>query len=113
MAVRLPSKLLVGALVRRVQQAGGFATILVHGEDQTGTILVQTLDKGRFSGLYERMFDLDGIARLVRCGPDDDAEPTVLSAYVDRRRGRDPDLWVVELDIVDAERFAAETICDG
>lgn len=113
MAARLPSKLLIGALIARVQQAGGFAAILVRGEDQTGTILVQTMDKGRFSGLYERMLDLDGTARLVRCGPDDDAEPTALSAYVDRRRQRDPDLWVVELDIVDAERFAAETICGG
>jgi len=27
-----------------------------------------------------------------------------------RRRRNDPDLWVVELDIAQAERFAAETM---
>ena len=30
-----------------------------------------------------------------------------------RRRARDPDLWVIELDIAGAERFAAETILGG
>ncbi|MBN9940404.1 DUF1491 family protein, partial [Listeria monocytogenes] len=33
--------------------------------------------------------------------------------YWRRRRDRDPDLWVVELDIPSAERFAAETIASG
>ncbi|HWV11973.1 MAG TPA: DUF1491 family protein, partial [Sphingobium sp.] len=34
-----------------------------------------------------------------------------LNQYLARRRRSDPDLWVIELDIADAERFAAETIC--
>ncbi|HTH28885.1 MAG TPA: DUF1491 family protein, partial [Sphingobium sp.] len=32
---------------------------------------------------------------------------------LDRRRAADADLWIVELDIAEAERFAAETMCDG
>jgi len=35
------------------------------------------------------------------------------SDYWRRRRASDSDLWVVELDIADAERFAAETIVTG
>jgi len=31
-------------------------------------------------------------------------------SYWQRRRARDPDLWVIELDIASPERFAAETI---
>ena len=34
-----------------------------------------------------------------------------LATYVARRRRSDPDLWIIELDIPEAERFAAETIC--
>lgn len=110
MTARLPSKTLVSALVRRVEQAGGFAMIVARGEEMGGVILCQTLDRGRFSGFFERQMDFDGNARLVRCGPADDSECLAQSDYVDRRRRSDPDLWVVELDIADAERFAAETI---
>ena len=52
MTGRLPSKTLVSALVRRVEQAGGFAMILARGEDMGGVVLVQTLEKGRFSGFF-------------------------------------------------------------
>jgi hypothetical protein len=113
MTERLPSKLLASALVRRVEQAGGFATILAKGEDMGGVILVETAEKGVFSGLFERMFDLDGKPRLSPCGPPPASAPNVVGAYLDRRRAADPDLWIIELDIVEAERFAAETICGG
>lgn len=102
--------MLVSALLRRVNQAGGFGLVLARGEDMGGIILVQTLEKGRYSGLFERMIDFDGRARLVRCGPEAGSESDAVAAYVERRRTSDPDLWVVELDIADAERFAAETM---
>ncbi|HEX7871483.1 MAG TPA: DUF1491 family protein [Sphingobium sp.] len=110
MSGRLPSKTLVSALVRRVGQAGGFATILSRGEDMGGIILVQATDRGRFLGLFERMIDFDGKASLLRCGPEADSDSEAVTHYVDRRLRSDPDMWVVELDIADAERFAAETI---
>ncbi|HEX7853355.1 MAG TPA: DUF1491 family protein [Sphingobium sp.] len=110
MTGRLPSKLLVSALVRRVGQSGGFASVLSHGEDMGGVILVQAIERGAFSGLFERMVDFDGVARLVRCGPPAGSDSVTVTEYVDRRLGNDPDMWVVELDIADAERFAAETI---
>jgi len=102
--------MLVDALVRRVNQAGGFAMILARGEDMGGVILIQTLEKGQFSGLFERMIDFDGVASLARCGPEAGSDSLTIDDYVQRRRRSDPDLWVVELDIADAERFAAETI---
>lgn len=113
MTGRLPSRTLVSALVRRVEQAGGFAMILAKGEDMGGVVLVQTLEKGRFSGFFERQVDFDGKAAMVRTGPPDGCDPLALADYIDRRRRNDPDLWVVELDILEAERFAAETIAAG
>jgi hypothetical protein len=41
-------------------------------------------------------------------GPDESADSQARSAYQDRRRKADPDLWIVELDIADAPRLVAE-----
>ncbi len=110
-ADRLTSAMLVGALQRRVAAAGGFVMILAKGDPTSGVILVQALEKGQFTGLFERMSDYAGGHVLSRCGPDAGADPAALAEYIARRRRSDPDLWLVELDVADAERFAAETIC--
>ncbi|MFC3443175.1 DUF1491 family protein [Sphingobium rhizovicinum] len=110
-APRLTSAMLVGALRRRVAAEGGFATILVKGDEISGVILVQTLEKGQESGLFERVPNLDGGYALMRCGPAPEEGPEAMTQYMARRRRSDPDLWVVELDVPEAERFAAETIC--
>lgn len=110
---RLPSHLLVDALIRKAQAAGGFVAILRRGEPMGGAILLQFLERGRFRGFAERMFDLDGKARLESVGPEAPEEGAgdeeTLAAYRQRRGARDPDLWIIELDIAEAKRFAAET----
>ncbi len=108
---RLTSAMLVGALRRRVAAEGGFATILVKGDDISGIILVQTMERGADSGLFERVPNLQGGYALMRCGPTPEEGSEALDHYIARRRRSDPDLWVVELDVPEAERFAAETIC--
>ena len=109
MAARLPSELLVAALLRRVQAAGGFATVLAKGDAGSGSILLILRAPGEPPRAVERAPDLDGGYRLTPTGPTDGDE-AALDSYWRRRRERDPDLWVVELDIPDGERFAAETI---
>lgn len=108
---RLTSAMLVGALRRRVGAAGGFATILRKGDEISGVILVQILEKGQFSALFERVSNFDGGHALLRCGPSPDDGAEALDAYLARRQRSDPDLWVVELDVPEAERFAVETLC--
>lgn len=110
-ADRLTSAMLAGVLVRRVAAAGGFAMVLVKGDPISGVILVQAVEKGRETGLFERVSDFNGGYALMRCGPSPDEGREALAGYVERRRRSDPDLWLIELDIAEAERFAAETIC--
>lgn len=107
MTPRLASGVLVNALVRRVNAAGGSAMILAKGDPEAGAILIVTLERGRNPRFFERGIAATGESALVRSGPDD-ADDSAASAYWQRRRGNDPDLWVVELDVADAERFAAE-----
>ncbi len=110
MTPRLTSAMLVSALVRRVQAEGGHAAILAKGDAGGGAIILACAEKGRVSALLERVLDVRGRYVWAPCGPADLADSVEISQYLERRRARDPDIWVVELDIADAERFAAETI---
>ena len=53
MSDRLPTNLIVSALLRRVNDAGGMAMVLAKGDPQAGSILVILNDKGRFTGMVE------------------------------------------------------------
>lgn len=105
MSERLPTHLVVGALVRRVNDAGGMAMVRAKGDPQSGGILLLVDDRSGPVRVLERSIGFDGTVSLTDSVPSDGAE-----AYWRRRRARDPDLWVVDLDAAQAQRFAAETI---
>ncbi len=105
MSDRLPTHIAIGALLRRVNDAGGIAMVRAKGDAQGGSILILIEDRSGPVRVLERTVGFDGSVALTESNPGDGAE-----AYWRRRRERDPDLWVVELDIPEAERFAAETI---
>lgn len=109
-SARLTSGLLVSALIRRVQSAGGFAAVLHRGDETAGAILIECVDRGERQMLIERATGMDGQEewRLVAAAQEGDE-----SAHAERlakRRRSDPDLWLIELDIAQAERFAAEIL---
>lgn len=105
MTDRLPTHLLVGALLRRVNDAGGFAAVMARGDASGGGVLVLLADRNGPTRAVERGLGPEGAIALIDSTPRDDVE-----GYWRRRRARDPDLWVVELDSPSAERFAAETL---
>jgi len=105
MSERLPTHLVVGALVRRVNDAGGIAMVRAKGDPQSGGILLLVDDRSGPVRVLERSIGFDGTVSLTDSVPSDGAE-----AYWRRRRASDPDLWVVDLDAAQAQRFAAETI---
>lgn len=110
MTPRIASDVLIGALRRRVGAAGGFVTILARGDATAGAILILTRDRDIVGGAFERGIGADGEIALVPAGP---AGEAAIADYWQRRRRADPDLWVVEVDIADSERFAAETIASS
>lgn len=113
MSDRLTSQLLVGALIRRAQQQGGTAMVLSKGEQISGTILVQVVDRGRNISFFERLTALNGTVQLISCGPQDSVQEAEISQYIDRRLRGDPDIWVIELDVAGAEQLAADILCTG
>jgi hypothetical protein len=106
-SARLPAGVVVSALLRRVNDAGGLGVVRARGDAQAGGILVILEGPERARRVVERGLGPDGDTALIETGPRDSAE---VDDYWRRRRSRDPDLWVIELDIAGAERFAAETI---
>ena len=110
MSDRLPSGVLVSALLRRANDSGGMAMVLARGDPQAGSILLILNDKGRFTGVVEPGRDPSGALSLLPAGPAESATPAEVTAYWQRRRARDPDLWVIDLDVPSAQRFAAETM---
>jgi hypothetical protein len=101
-APRLATATLVPALSRLAEREGGFAVIVVRGDPVSGTVLLQMLEKGRFFGLFEPGPPIAGATGWHLAGP---AEEDSLAPYLGRRKKVDPDLWIVELDVPDVQRF--------
>jgi len=111
MSARLPSGMTVSAMVRRVNDAGGLGVVRAKGDPLAGAILVIAVDRNGGARLLERGVGTDGESALIDSTPRD-SNPASVDDYWRRRRSHDPDLWVIELDIPSAERFAAETMLD-
>lgn len=107
MTARLPAHLEVSGLIRAVEGEGGFATVIEKGERDGGTLLVICCHKGTNARAYERMPQLDGTRKWVLSKTQDSENPLEFSEYLARRKRQDADLWVVELDSENAERFIA------
>ena len=104
---RLPAHVEVGAMLRKAQGEGGFATVIQRGDRDAGVILLLTLERGENARLWERMPQLDG-TRVFTCTKlQDNDNKHEFEEYLTRRQRQDPDSWLVELDIADAERFIA------
>ena len=113
MTARLASHVVVQALIRRVNAQGGSAMVLARGDAEAGAVLILALERGENPRFFERGIGPEGVPALVRSGPLQPEDPSEITDYWQRRRHRDPDLWVLELDTAEAERFAAETIIHG
>lgn len=125
---RLASSILIAALRRKIEAAGGFATVLAKGDPVAGAILLVCLpernspygDASTSTGLaqesggkpviLEREPTFDGPGKWVRVAAQHTENEEKLSQYLAKRRASDPDIWIIELDTAQAERFAAEII---
>jgi len=109
MDARIPAHLEVSGLLRAVEAAGGFAAIIAKGERDAGTLLVTCCEKGKNYRAYERMPRPDGTRGWALAKTEDPENPLEFGEYLERRRRQDEDLWIIELDIPDAERFIDST----
>ena len=104
---RLASSVLASALLRRAEQSGGFGAVLAKGDPTAGAIAVILAEKGRKARFLERVMQANESYAWQSTREDVENEEE-FEKFLQRRRKADPDLWILELDIASAERFAAE-----
>lgn len=102
---RLPAHVEIGGLIRAVNAAGGFGTVIKKGERDAGTFLVLCCENGTNGRLYERMPQPDGARKWTLIRTQDPEKSYELAEYCARRGSQDDDLWIVELDVAKGETF--------
>ncbi|HYD36432.1 MAG TPA: DUF1491 family protein [Allosphingosinicella sp.] len=107
MEPRIAASVLAGGLIRKAEGEGGFGTVIAKGDPTAGSILVILLERGANPRLFERLLQPNGRYSWKQSGGPA-ANPDDVPGFIAKRRRFDPDLWVIELDIPSAERFAAE-----
>ena len=112
-AARLPAHLEVSGLIRRVAAEGGFAAVLAKGERDAGTILLVMRDSRTNPRLFERMPHPDGTRPWTLSRTQDPDNKQDFEDYLARRQAQDRDLWIVELDSPNPERFIGDSAGQG
>lgn len=113
MTDRLPAHLEASALLRRAEAEGGFATIVRKGDADRGALLLLVTDRGSHVACLERTLGQAGTYGWGKVGPLSGADPQMVAQFTANRVHFDEDIWLIELDIPQAERFIAETIAIG
>ena len=83
------------------------------GDPDRGSLLLFVSSRGAHVACLERLLNLDGSYSWRRAGPGESASSAEIADFLARRARFDEDLWAIELDIADAERFIAETTSAG
>jgi hypothetical protein len=96
-----------------VSAEGGFAAVIKRGDEERGSLLLFINSRGRHVATLERVLNLDGSYGWQRGGPAESAGSVEIADFLARRARFDEDLWAIELDIADPERFIAETKLTG
>ena len=106
---RLTASVEAAGLVRRAEADGGFAAILRKGDADRGALLILIRSRGRYVAALERSLSMDGNYRWASVGPPESAGDEEVAEFLQKRVRFDEDLWLIELDVAQPERFIAET----
>jgi hypothetical protein len=108
MEARLKSGIWVKALIRRCDIAAIGVAVMARGDDDAGAILLKLNGRDAGCAVLSQTRRPDGTLVWMRAtGAEPVPEPDA-DAYIARQRGRDPDLWVIEID-----NASPDSVLDG
>lgn len=103
---RLTSAVQISAFIRLALAEGDFATVLRKGDPVAGAIMLIGLVRGQNPVLFERFPSLDGGSPWKTSSVKVPEDEQNIAATWRKRAERDPDLWVIELDVASPERLS-------
>ena len=113
LADRLPAHVEAAGFLRRAEADGGFGTILKRGDPERGALILHLTRRGEHAGFLERTLQASGNYGWRQAGPAPGSDGAALADWSQKRLRFDEDLWLIELDVPDPERFIAETTAFG
>jgi hypothetical protein len=109
-STRLNAKLWVNSLLRRVSQVGDFAAVIKKGDETAGqVILVARRRNGQLQVFTRTMNSLGDYSWTVAMANEQE-ELGKINEYLERQARYDPDLWIIELDTDNPERFVDDEL---
>lgn len=99
MSVRLATGVWVAAYLARLRVAGLAAYVVAKGDPTAGAVVVKLVRAGGRAKAMARQFDFGSGARLWRVLAEGDERE--VDAMLARERGRDPDLWLIDVEDAD------------
>ena len=104
---RLKTRLWIAALIRRCDLAAIGVAVVARGDPDAGAVLLKLNGLDGTCTVLSQVHDPDGGRAWMRATGPDPVSEAEADAYIARQRGRDPDLWVVEI-----ERAAPDALID-
>ena len=83
------------------------------GDADRGSLLIFVANRGLLVAVMERVLGPDGGYCWQRAKLPDSPGSLEIADFLAKRARFDDDLWAIELDIADPERFIAETTLTG
>ncbi|MDC7676199.1 DUF1491 family protein [Asticcacaulis machinosus] len=100
----------VGALLRRIEQGGGFGYIAQKGDAKAGGVIIKVINLMTRQGyLLREAQTQDGAVWMRPIKTDDELE---IDNYLQKQMKFDPDLWVVEIEDREGRHFLTEKVED-
>jgi hypothetical protein len=105
MDARLKTGIWLRALIRRCDLAAIPVAVVARGDEDAGAVLLKFNGGQSCCSVLTQARGQDGELLWMRTtGPIPVAE-TEADAYIARQRGRDPDIWVLEIETGSSEGF--------
>ena len=95
---RLPTHIWIGAQIRQLSARAVPVAVLRKGEANSGLVIVKMNMLGEGFRVYSQARDMDGVMGWMTALKGAVVTEAEADAYIERSTGRDPDLWVVEIE---------------
>ena len=105
---RVKTSIWAAALIRRAEVNGASAFVAKKGDAESGAVLVKVSLLNGTARVWAASYGREGERRWMCATGADAVSDSEAEAYVTRARGRDGDLWVIEVEDREGRDFLTE-----